>query len=258
MDQVGMRHATSLSERIDTFLDAVHQEEEQQLLLQQQQQLRQQQIWGMRGGRQMRTSSNRPSMSSVISAGNVSSRKASSTAFSVSSLPSRHKYQIYGSAMKARPTRELPRPPQPRQSVVESKQPDPRALARPMPTTRLRRPGSSGTFTHAKQSVNSRRKATTPAPAPIDTNNVVSKLKQDRNYQPPRQKKTAAPENNNNVGQNRNESSKQRQQSSSDNGDDYEEDFEAEEDGEEEEEDDTDTAMMRKKQAWLYDQFRLK
>ena len=252
-----MRHATSLSDRIDTFLEAVHQEQEQQQLLQQQQQLRQQQIWGMRGGRQMRTTSNRPSMSSVVSAGNVSSRKAS-TAFSVSSLPSRHKYQIYGTAMKARPTRELPRPPQPRQSVMESKQPDPRTLGRPMPSSRLRRPGSSGTFTHAKQSAITRRKAVTPVPGPVDTNNVVSKLKQDRNYQPPRQKKSAAPENNINAGQNRHESNKQRQQSSSDNGEDYEEDFEAEEDGEEEEEDDTDTAMMRKKQAWLYDQFRLK
>ena len=50
----------------------------------------------------------------------------------------------------------------------------------------------------------------------------------------------------------------QRQPSSSDNGEDYDDDFEAEEDLEvgEEDDEDTDTAMMRKKQAWLYDQFR--
>lgn len=89
----------------------------------------------------------------------------------------------------------------------------------------------------------------------------MSKLKQDRNYQPPRQKKlvSQAVE----AGRER-QSGPQRQhqhqqhQSSSDNADDYEDDFEAEPDDLEDEEEgtDSDTAMMKSKQAWLFDQFR--
>jgi hypothetical protein len=97
------------------------------------------------------------------------------------------------------------------------------------------------------------RKTATPTPAPIDTNNVVSKLKQDRNYQPPRHKRQPPIH----IQENSRQMIKRQQsqhQSSSDNGEDYEDDFEAEEELEEDE--DTDTAMMRKKQAWLYDQFR--
>ena len=96
-------------------------------------------------------------------------------------------------------------------------------------------------------------------PVPIDTHHVVSKLKQDRNYQPPRPKKLVSPAA---EASRERQSSQQRrqQQSSSDNGDDYEDDFEAEveaDDLEDEEEDtDTDTAMMKGKQAWLFDQFR--
>ena len=139
-------------------------------------------------------------------------------------------------------------------SAPETKQhPEPRPQSRPVPN-RSRRPGQ---FNVAKQQSISRRKPPTPSPAPIDTNNIVSKLKQDRNYQPPRHKRQVIP-----MQDIQHQVPKQqRQQSSSDNGDDYDDDFEAEEDlevGEEEDDDeeDTDTAMMRKKQAWLYDQFR--
>ena len=214
MDQVGLRRTTSLSDRIDSFLQAVHKEEEQQLLLQQHRQAQ------MRG----RTSSNRPSMSSV---GNLSSRKTS-TAFSVSSLPSKNHYQLHRPVIRPKPVQEVPRPPRP----VDNR-PPPRQLQ-----TRQRRPAAKPT-----------RKPATPIPAPIDTNNVVSKLKQDRNYQPPRQKRQQPIHSQEMI-----QRQQSQQHSSSDNCEDYEDDFEAEEELEEDE--DTDTAMMRKKQAWLYDQFR--
>jgi hypothetical protein len=98
MDQIGLRRTTSLSERIDSFLQAVQVEQQQLLLLQQQQ--RQVHLESRRSG--VGSTSNRPSMSSVVSAGNVSSRKAS-TAFSVSSLPSKHRHLGPGPAMRARP-----------------------------------------------------------------------------------------------------------------------------------------------------------
>ena len=109
MDQIGLRRTTSLSERIDCFLQAVHVEQQQQhqhqqlILLQQQQ--RQTQMGSQRSGA---GGSIRPSMSSVISAGNVFSRKTS-TAFSVSSLPSKHRYLGPGPAMRARPVIQHPR-----------------------------------------------------------------------------------------------------------------------------------------------------
>jgi hypothetical protein len=132
-------------------------------------------------------------------------------------------------------------------------QPDPRPQLRPVPIRSKRQ----GQFNLVKQQSIARRKTNTSTPAPIDTNNIVSKLKQDRNYQPPRHKRQVIL-----MHDSQHQIQKQqRQQSSSDNGEDYDDDFEAEEDlevgEEEEEEEDTDTAMMRKKQAWLYDQFRL-
>ena len=103
MDQIGLRRTTSLSERIDSFLQAVQDEQQQLLLLQQQ---RQAQLGSRRSG--AGSTSNRPSMSSVVSAGNGSSRKAS-TAFSVSSLPSKHRHLGPGPAMRARPVMQHPR-----------------------------------------------------------------------------------------------------------------------------------------------------
>ena len=76
----------------------------------------------------------------------------------------------------------------------------------------------------AKQQSFNNQKKPNPAPVVPDTSHVVSKLKQDRNYQPPRQKKPASADI---------QMQQRRQQSSSDNGD-YEDDFEA---GEDEEED---------------------
>jgi hypothetical protein len=238
MDQVGLRRTTSLSDRIDSFLQAVHNEEEQhhqqQLQLQQQ---RQAQLNVPRG----RTSSNRPSMSSVGSAGNISSRKASTT-FSVSSLPSKHHYQLQRPTIRPRTVQEVPRPPRPqRQAESRPQMNAPTTKTKQLPN-RQRRPLAKPP-----------RKTATPTPAPIDTNNIVSKLKQDRNYQPPRHKRQPPvhlQENSRQMIQRQ----QSQHQSSSDNGEDYEDDFEAEE--ELEEDDDTDTAMMRKKQAWLYDQFR--
>ena len=156
-------------------------------------------------------------MSSVVSAGNVSSRKTS-TVMSVSSFPSRHRLQM----QRLRQTQEV-------QNHHKSQPAEVR------PVVKMRRP-------LAKQQSFNNQKKPNPAPVVPDTSHVVSKLKQDRNYQPPRQKKPASADI---------QMQQRRQQSSSDNGD-YEDDFEAGED----EEEDTDTAMMKKKQAWLYDQFR--
>ena len=197
-------------------------------------------------------------MSSAVSAaGNISSRKTS-TVFSVSSLPSRHKFPFQVPRLKpnheVQPSRKaLPTRQQPKiGSAPQTPAPAVRAApAAAVPTSsRARRPATR------QQSFGGKK-----TPVPIDTHHVVSKLKQDRNYQPPRQKKlvSQAVE----AGRER-QSGPQRQhqhqqhQSSSDNADDYEDDFEAEPDDLEDEEEgtDSDTAMMKSKQAWLFDQFR--
>ena len=85
-----------------------------------------------------------------------------------------------------------------------------------------------------------------------DASRVTSKLKQDRNYQPPRKSRQMSHQNSS-VSQVRPELMRQKTVKSDIDNDEYKDDFEAE-DVEEDEDAADQQVIAEKKEAWLYDQ----